>query len=142
MPPKIVDLFFYEELSRLAGHETGSQWLLSQCTRLERSSSRKSMTSTGCSTTPCRTPDHSAPASPRSQQLCIEIKAPAGHRERPIFSHHESSHTPVSSITRLDSSTDQVMKHAASRSSPSSSFKSDSTLIGLIFTDAAHSVLD
>jgi hypothetical protein len=145
--PKIVDLYFYEELSRIAGHETGSQWLLSQCTRLERSSSRKSMTSTGCSSTPCRTPGQSAPASPRAQHLCMETKVPAVHSERHNLSNPESSHRSVSStsITRLegvDSSMDQVLRHAWSRLSPSCSFKSDSSLIGLIFTDAAHSVLE
>jgi hypothetical protein len=147
MPVGIVDLFFYEELSRVAGHETGSQWLLSKCTK--PGCSRRGTSSTGGSSTPSlsRTPDQSAPASPRGQhQLCIESKAPAGHRVGFFSSNHESSHTSsFSSIMRLgdvDLTTVQATMLAASKLSPSSSFKSDSSMIGLIFTDAAHSVLD
>ncbi len=140
MPLNVVDLFFYEELSRVAGHETGSQWLLLQCTKLGRS--RMSTSSTGCSSTTSRTPDQSAPASPRGQQLCIEAKGSPGHRERLTTTNNESNHTENSSTLRsrdVDSTIDEATK---SRLSPSSSIKSDSSMIGLIFTDAAHSVLD
>jgi hypothetical protein len=145
MPSKIVDLYFYEELSRLAGHEASALWLLSQCSkRLERSSSRKSTASTGCSSTSSRTPDQSAPASPRGQSSCTEAKAPTGYRERSVSSISESCHKSLSMMQSevVDSPMDEAMKCIASRSSPSSSFKSDSSIIGLLFTDAAHTVLD
>ncbi len=140
MQPKIAELFFYEELSRIAGHETSSQWLLKQCTGLERSSSRKRQASSG-SSTPCRTPVESAPASPRVQHQYNEAKKPAVHRESTISSSSGSSSTMRFDV---DSSTpmDQAMKRAAARLSPSATFKSDSSMIGLIFTDAAHTVLD
>jgi hypothetical protein len=135
MSPNIVDIFFYEELSQVAGHEAGSQWLLSQTTKLGRSKM-----STGCSTTPCRTPDESAPTSPRGQQMCVEATSPAGHRGKNNSS--QKSFSSSFQMEGVDSSLNQMIKSAASNLSPSSSFKTDSPMIGLIFTDAAHFVLD
>ena len=140
----VVDLYFYEELSRIAGHETGSQWLLSQTIKLSRATSRMSLSSTGCTSTPCRTPDHSAPASPRGQQMWTEAMVPAGHRNRIVSTNPPSCHKSFFlniPTEGLDSPLEQVMRGNAFNLSPNS-FKSDSSKIGLIFTDAAHSVLD
>mmetsp|Transcript_27688 Transcript_27688/g.57623 ORF Transcript_27688/g.57623 Transcript_27688/m.57623 type:complete len:139 (-) Transcript_27688:28-444(-) len=138
MTPKIVDIFFYEELSRVAGHESGSQWLLSQTTKL--GCSKMSLTSTGCTSTPCRTPDQSAPTSPRGQLMCVEIISPAGHRGK--VNSCQKSFSPSRQIAGVDSSMNQMIKCATSNLSACSSLKNDSSMIGLIFTDAAHSVLE
>ncbi len=138
MSLKVVDIFFYEELSRIAGHEKGSQWLLAQTNKLGRT--RMSIASTGCSSTPCRTPVHSAPSSPLSQQMYVEAMASTGNRGS-LYSLLKPC-TSSMQIDSVDLPLHQIIKCASLNLRPSSSFKSDPSMIGLIFTDAAHSVLE
>jgi hypothetical protein len=149
----IVDLYFYEELSSVAGNEIGSQWLKktvgnslrrrksgfarfgSSFGRLSRGSSLSSLSESSC------------PSSPRS---C------ASTTESPMFNDKPSSGSAapedeVFAITSSCSKTnfsndsyDQAEEFRNAFSSPShfSSEQTGASTEGLIFTDAAHMVLD
>ena len=142
MPLKIVDRYFYEELSRVVGHEASSQWLLSQ--NSFRSRHRSSYSSTGCSNTPCRTPERSSPPSP-------QLSTPAGFSDVAVpglgnvkvsssVSHDVNAKFSSSPIYPLSSS--EAFVAASKLRSISDLSQSDTSRIGLIFTDAAHSILD
>jgi hypothetical protein len=142
----VVDLFFYEELSRVAGQETGSQWL--RTTVRHVSKKRKMMSGQ-------RSPDFSRPSSPRSWASSVDSntnmdKGCAGTAVSGTPS-SESSIVPPRKL-HLDFlpnlhdqlSQDVDMFKAACRSSPKQHAltTSSESRIGLIFTDAAHTVLD
>ena len=138
----IVDLYFYEELSSVAGNEIGSQWLKktvgnslrrrksgfarfgSSFGRLDRGSSLSSLSESSC------------PSSPRS---C------ASTTESPMCNDKPSSGSSSFSKTNFSNdSYDQAEEFRNAFSSPShfSSEQTGASTEGLIFTDAAHMVLD
>jgi hypothetical protein len=157
MPISIVDLYFYEELCRVAGHETGSQWLLEQHNkqrRLKRTAS--GITGISCPSPLYRTSEitfRSAPASPRSQRASLDGASMAGHHGRTLafgidlctesYSSNIKSFTDSFPLQRTGrNSLDLALNNAVPSHSPPPLIKPDSPMMGLVFTDAAHSVLD
>jgi hypothetical protein len=143
MPLNVADRFFYEELAQFVGHEASSQWLLSQ--NSVRSRHRSSLTSTGSSASPCRTPNRSMPASPpfhssadlgdgcgNSRHLCPARDLANTSSVLPALD--------LSSQQPFEASTAEAILKNSSRLS--ASLAADSSKLGLIYTDAAHSVLD
>jgi hypothetical protein len=151
MPISIVDLYFYEELCRVAGHETGSRWLLALHTKQRRL--KRSTSGTSCFSSTCRPPDRtyqSAPASPRIQPSCLDGKVSARCHGRPLSAGINLCNGSFSANIR--SSTDPfgaesnfleiALKNPAPSQISPPLLLPDSPKMGLIFTDAAHSVLD
>ena len=62
----ISDLFFYDELSRIAGVESGHNWF---CTQMAARSKGTTLTPS----TPCKSPYSSAPASPRTRPHSVDL---------------------------------------------------------------------
>ena len=62
----VSDLFFYDELSRIAGVEAGHNWF---CTQMAARSKGTTLTPS----TPCKSPYSSAPASPRSLAHSVDL---------------------------------------------------------------------
>jgi hypothetical protein len=147
MSLNIADIFFYEELSRIVDHETGSQWLLSRSAK----KCKISVTRDSTLSTPCRTPGQSAPASPRSES-CMDDEIPSGYHAtnttpciNPCSASFSSSllSMDVFSLARTEStSLDLALKNAALNLGTRSVLKPDPSILGLMFTDAAHHVLD
>jgi hypothetical protein len=152
MPKGIVDQFFYEELCRVAGHEAGSQWLLS-C-RTKQRSLKRSISDISCSSNDCNEHERTfrrAPASPRSQPPWIDGPTTVYYGKSlhagidlcsGSYSANNRSFADSFSLPRTESiSLERVLKNIASHSPPpliNSKFQT----MGLIFTDAAHTVLD
>ena len=159
-----ADLFFFEELNRTVGREQSFKWLFSETEKLAspaRSPARSP------SRSPCRTPHVSPPCSPRVRSDHIHI--PARKYSLPedggIGKHWSSRCRNATSMsTLLD---DEIRSLSSSPTSPcsnvdrfsysspsldlqrlasmTSSFQDDEHIrekLGLLFTDAAHAILD
>jgi hypothetical protein len=141
----VVNTFFYEELTRVAGREVGSQWLsqTSGHNQKKRKSSSSSFSSAG------KTADSSSPVSPSISSCCADpihscsstlvsgecsdpgvTQAPKIHLDLLPNLHTKSSWPEEMFMT-----TDSVTKLH-------SNGNHDEDTMGLIYTDAAHTVLD
>jgi hypothetical protein len=148
----VVHLYFYEELSSIAGNEAASQWLkdalrdslLKRRSAIAGFGSSFGRLSRGSSLG--RQSEASCPSSPRS---C------ASTTESPLFNDKPSSGSAAPRDDVFDKSSSCAKTHVINDSydqeefrnafpSPSyfSSEQTEESTEGLIFTDAAHMVLD
>ena len=146
MALNIADFFFCEELSRTVDHQTGLQWLLSRSTN---------QCSPGASSVfKSESSNQSADTSPNSQQSYMKSVVSAGQHSRHISSCAESctssfcsslSSMDRFSLERTESASvdlDLALKGEVPYLHATQSMKPDPSMMGLLFTDAAHHVLD
>jgi hypothetical protein len=152
-----ADLFFFEELNRTVGREQSFQWLLSQATKSVNNSPTRSP-----ARSPCRSPHVSPPSSPRGRPVEAANPPPRKYvvpegggirRSKNSFCRNDTSmSTMVDEELRSTSSSPNSPCLSANDFShsfngldlkrlPVSCGAGDGKL-GLLFTDAAHSVLD
>ena len=142
MALNIADFFFCEELSRVVDQETGAQWLLSRSMNAYHP---------GTSVQQSRSPDQSpaAPGSLCSMSCDVKGVVPAtGHHGKHISSTSFSSSLSSMDLFSLDRAEpaildlDLAFKSSAPDLDAPCSLKSDPSMFGLLFTDAAHHALD
>ena len=142
----VVELYFYEELSKLAGKQIASQWLRSVLSHSVRSKKLSIVFSSKF----CGTPESSNPSTPRSAVSSTETTMPQDRTasREVIYKCTELSQSefpvPSRSASHELSASNDTLKSA--NTSPRLELGSSKTLdgdnFGLIFTDAAHAVLD
>ena len=162
-----ADLYFFEELNRTVGREESVQWLISETAK---SASPPRSPSRSPARSPCRTPQVSPPGSPRSRST-VELMAPprkyvvpeggSVRRSRPsaIVEPIQLPQIDTQGGSRSSSTSPSLATlanplHELSHSLSSAQLQRLACLpigtgdeargekIGLLFTDAAHSVLD
>ena len=135
----IVDLYFFEELSSTAGHEIGTQWLKKivanslkrRKSAVGRSFSRLTNGSSG------KTPDTSTPSSPRSWTSAADATTQFDKYSA------ASGNIPLEQSTVLFTHwPDETFKTANQGSKLYPTTHADISKEGLVFTDAAHTVID
>ena len=146
----IVDLYFYEELSRTVGHEIGSQWLKSKfgvgMRKRKSNSARLFGPFSGC-----RTPHTSNPSSPRSVASAADFgshidKTYSGSkistwRSDTFLVKASNAQHSVQLKTELEcQDEDQNASHSSSKLCPSS--ETETLKNEPIFANVAHTVLD
>lgn len=161
-----ADLFFFEELHRTVGREESFQWLLSQTTKSTSSPTRSPTRSPNRS--PCRTPQVSPPSSPRARPSDVVSPPPRKYvvpegggirRNRSSFCRSEMTMPTLVDEETQRSSSSSPSEPCVALSDFNNSFKgldvqrlvsmptcggdvSRAGNLGLLFTDAAHSILD
>lgn len=129
--PRNVDFYFFEELHRTVGQKESFNWLLSQTSSsLSDSPARSPRFSSARSA--CRSPcSGSQPNSPRGrpENLIVAAKEPVS---TPRHDAGQSKLLSWSSFSELDLQSLKVSEDHATCGSK----------LGLLFTDAAHSILD
>ncbi len=162
-----ADLYFFEELNRTVGREQSFQWLIAETAK---STSPPRSPSRSPARSPCRTPQVSPPSSPRSRST-VELMAPpprkyvvpdggSVRRSRPsaIVESIQLPQIDTQGGSRSSSTSPSLTLanplHELSHSLSSAQMQRLASLpigtgdeargdkIGLLFTDAAHSVLD
>ena len=139
----ITDLFFHSEFAQTIGTEASNRWFLEQ-TAVQRS--RTSGTNSSART-PCRSPAASAPTSPRRSEMVVGIISDIEHDLRDI-----SPTTAQVEGSLISKGKNSSGPHP--RAGVTTRRKSDISLddidavrekcggnIGLLFTDAAHTIL-
>ena len=139
-----MNTFFFEELSRIAGREVGSQWLK----QISGSSLKKRKSSSASFPIMGKTADQSSPVSPRNCALdsainsfssttvsgeCFEISSTQGPKIH--LDLLPNLHSQSSWPEEMFFATESVPKLH-------SNGNRDEDTMGLIYTDAAHTVLD
>jgi hypothetical protein len=153
MALNIADIFFYEELTRIVDHETGARWILSRSSKnyhhVENSMYKSSVRDF---VAPSSTSSPSGPSSPLTKASVMDGVASAEHHSIKNTSSSDScraslpfslSSTDLFSLPRTESaSLVFAFKAALPNVGTPRSQKSDPSMLGLLFTDAAHHVLD
>jgi hypothetical protein len=133
----VSDAYFFHELSRTCGSDIAYIWI-----RAQFSARSKGNTAT-C--TPNRSPMNSAPTTPRGRSTGMQFPPP--HRSAQI-EEEGSSNIKDSIQISVDSSADRYkaeyrLNDASTKSlDTANAVKSNGNNIGLLYTDAAHTVLD
>ena len=139
----IVDLFFYEELSSIAGHDVGTQWLKNTSGDGAKHG-KSSLRNTGKS----RSPHTSSWTLDRDEKLQNENVLSSVAKCRESLQLKSSIRLPkihVDSLPNLyvQSYLPQDLIKAANLSPKlKNPTNTDDSKLGLMFTDAAHTVLD
>ena len=148
----IIDLCFYEELFRTAGHEVGSQWLKSSfgIGMKKRKSTFGRLGATFGPLSGSRTPETSNPSSPRSVasvadsgshtdkiRLCAATLCCNDNLQVKASSPHQLAQQ------RNESGWQEQGRRASTSSSKLyPSLETEESTKGLLYTDAAHTILD
>jgi hypothetical protein len=164
-----ADLYFYEELNRTVGREQSFQWLISETAKT--SSPARSPQRSPCRS-PCRTPQVSPPSSPRSRATVEVMAPPPRkyvvpegggvRRSRHSVEKIEPAQAPqidtedassnssaspslgslASPLNELSHSLSSLQLQRLASFPVGAGEESRGEKLGLLFTDAAHSVLD
>jgi hypothetical protein len=137
----VSDAYFYHELSRTCGSDIAYLWIHAQL------SAKSNKCNTGSSTTctPNRSPMNSAPTTPRGRSAGMAF--PPTHRSVQIKEEVCGNSKDVVKSTE-ESSADrykaeyQITAAKNTHLDPATAAKSNGNNIGLLYTDAAHTVLD
>ncbi len=125
--PSIAELFFFQELASIAGPEVSLQWLSKQCV------SKRSCKSLSGRSTPCAGSERSS--TPSTQGIDESTKSSVGRDDHPGSRMKLQCSRSLSqpNIFRRKEAWHQIKSMSKSCSSAN---------IGLLYTDAAHKVLD
>ena len=136
----VVEVYFFEELSMLVGQQSATQWLESTVRHNIRKRSSallsRELGSTGTSTPDSRTPESSCPPSPR---CCVPLNA---RHDRPARKDPAQTKKNVSSDVRSSLCNHEMINPAVSSTKLARAKEHDRSMYGLLFTDAAHAVVD
>ena len=163
----ITDIFFFEEFTKLIGYDASCEWLKTSSTK-RRKSTLCSSSSLSTQSSKHSTPQHSAATTPRRFSLIQSwllhqnadpqetslnsrksegIEQMAEARQNPTKPTDESGAPEDTRLQKRDFP-DSCLKfsqqnlHSPRRNSASSTAESVTGRIGLLYTDAAHSVLE
>ena len=136
---KVSDAYFYHELSRTCGSDIAYLWIHAQ---LSAKSSKGSTCSANC--TPNRSPMNSAPTTPRGRSAGL---FPPTHRsvqikQEGLCNAKDSNDTTGESSADIYKAEYQITAVSNTHLDPAAAAKSNGNNIGLLYTDAAHTVLD
>jgi hypothetical protein len=136
------DAFFFHELCRTSGSDVAYQWLHAQLSAKGKGSGTGSATCT-----PNRSPHNSAPTTPRGRNvgILLPLKTSQIKEEETSVTTEESSRVSTSGLEAQNTERSADSTRSMDRPSDVKAFcaeHSNDSNIGLLYTDAAHTILD